>query len=201
MKNSNNKNAPKGGKKKNPYTIYWIYAAIGLAIIGVQLFMGSSTTRELRSKETFKTLMENGYVEDVTLWRNVGRVDFRISDEGIQAIEQGNFSGSDFENIKRGLAQQNNRGVSTNVSPKFSFDIASVDVFLNEFDELNNQLKESGKSRIDYKVDEEHNYIGQIFSFLLPIIIIVAIWLFIMRRMAGGSGGPGGQILDRKSVV
>lgn len=196
MKNSNNKNAPKGGKKKNPYTIYWIYAAIGLAIIGVQLFMGSSTTRELRSKETFKTLMENGYVEDVTLWRNVGRVDFRISDEGIQAIEQGNFSGSDFENIKRGLAQQNNRGVSTNVSPKFSFDIASVDVFLNEFDELNNQLKESGKSRIDYKVDEEHNYIGQIFSFLLPIIIIVAIWLFIMRRMAGGSGGPGGQIFN-----
>jgi ATP-dependent metalloprotease FtsH len=196
MKKSNNNDAPKGGNKKNPYTIYWIYAAIGLAIIGVQLFMSSSTTRELRSKETFKTLMENGYVEDVTLWRNVGRVDFRVTNEGIKAIEQGNFSGADFENIKRGLAQQNNRGVNTNITPKFSFDIASVDVFLNEFDEINNALREQGKNRIDYKVDEEHNYIGQIFSFLLPIIIIVAIWLFIMRRMAGGGGGPGGQIFN-----
>lgn len=196
MKKSNNNDAPKGGNKKNPYTIYWIYAAIGLAIIGVQLFMSSSTTRELRSKETFKTLMENGYVEDVTLWRNVGRVDFRVTNEGIKAIEQGNFSGADFDNIKRGLAQQNNRGVNTNITPKFSFDIASVDVFLNEFDEINNVLREQGKTRIDYKVDEEHNYIGQIFSFLLPIIIIVAIWLFIMRRMAGGGGGPGGQIFN-----
>ncbi|MCC5922212.1 MAG: ATP-dependent zinc metalloprotease FtsH [Crocinitomicaceae bacterium] len=196
MKKPNNNDTPNGGNKKNPYTIYWIYAAIGLAIIGVQLFMSSSTTRELRSKETFKTLMENGYVEDVTLWRNVGRVDFRVTIEGIKAIEQGNFSGADFENIKRGLTQQNNRGVNTNITPKFSFDIASVDVFLNEFDEINNLLREQGKNRIDYKVDEEHNYIGQIFSFLLPIIIIVAIWLFIMRRMAGGGGGPGGQIFN-----
>ena len=29
----------KKNKKKNPFSIYWIYAVIGVAIIGIQLFM------------------------------------------------------------------------------------------------------------------------------------------------------------------
>src|SRR5690554_5299825 len=93
-KDNQNKNKP---DKKNPYSIYWIYAAIGIAIIGIQLFMSSSTVKELQSKQTFLTLMEEGYVENVTLWRNVGRVDFKINESGISAVQQGDFSGADFE--------------------------------------------------------------------------------------------------------
>ncbi len=186
----------KNNGKKNPYTIYWIYAAIGLAIIGVQLFMSSSTTRELRTKETFNTLLREGYVDDVVLWRNVGRVDFRINEGGVEAIKRGDYSGVDFENIKRALTDQGGRAVATPAYPKFSFDIASTEVFINEFDEISRNRKEEGLPAVDYRVDEEHNYLSQIFGFLLPIIIIVAIWLFIMRRMAGGGGGPGGQIFN-----
>jgi cell division protease FtsH len=183
--------------KKSPYAIYWIYAAIGLAIIGVQLFMSSSATRELRTKETFNTLLAEGYVEDVVLWRNVGRVDFRINENGAKAIQRGDYSGADFENIKRAITDGSNTAVATSNFPKFSFDIASTDVFINEFTEINNERKENNLPVTDYRVDEEHNYVGQIFSFLLPIIIIIAIWLFIMRRMSGGSGGgPGGQIFN-----
>lgn len=191
--NRNNKN----DGKKNPYMIYWIYAAIGLAIIGIQLFMSSSTTRELRTKETFKTLMVEGYVEDITLWRNVGRVDFRINSSGVDAIKQGDFSGTDFDNIKRAVTSEGGSGLGGRATPKFSFDIASTEAFINEFDEINKNRKEEGYPTLDYRVDEEHNYIGQIFSFLLPIIIIIAIWLFIMKRMTGGGGGgPGGQLFN-----
>jgi cell division protease FtsH len=30
----------------------------------------------------------------------------------------------------------------------------------------------------------------------LPIIIIIGVWIFLMRRMSGGGGGPGGQIFS-----
>jgi len=197
MKGDNTKGNNNKSPKKNPYAIYWIYAAIGLAIIGVQLFMSSSATRELRTKETFNTLLAEGYVEDVVLWRNVGRVDFRINENGAKAIQRGDYSGADFENIKRAISDGSNSAVATSNFPKFSFDIASTDVFINEFTEIKNQRKEENLPVTDYRVDEEHNYVGQIFSFLLPIIIIIAIWLFIMRRMSGGSGGgPGGQIFN-----
>jgi cell division protease FtsH len=188
--NKNNKN------KKNPYSIYWIYAAIGIAIIGVQLFMSSTSTKELQSKETFKSLMEEGYVEDVILWRNVGRVDFKVSDAGVQSIKQNDFSGSDFKTIERAISNSGN--AMGTASPSFSFDIASTEAFIKEFQDINDKRKAEGFDIVDYKVDEEHNYVGQIFSFLLPIIIIIAIWMFIMRRMSGGGGGggPGGQIFN-----
>ena len=196
-KKDNNK-----GKKpaKNPYMIYWIYAAIGLAIIGVQLFMSSSSQTELRTKETFKVLMENGHVEDVILWRNIGRVDFRLSSKGVESFKQGDYNkeqlGADFDNINRALSPERQRGMGNNI-PKFSFDIASTESFITEFKESNDKRLEKDLARLDYKVDEEHNYIGQIFGFLLPIIIIIAIWVFIMRRMTGGGGGgPGGQIFN-----
>ncbi len=191
--NKNNKNTP----KKSPYAIYWIYAAIGLAIIGVQLFMSSTVTKELRTKETFNTLLADGHVDDVILWRNVGRVDFRINDQGVEAIKKGDYSGADFENIKRAITEGDSRAAGRTGMPKFSFDIASTDIFIQEFEQINTKRKEENLPTIAYRVDEEHNYIGQIFSFLLPIIIIIAIWLFIMRRMAGsGGGGPGGQIFN-----
>ena len=199
-KPKNDKNKKGGSPKKNPYMIYWIYAAIGLAIIGVQLYMSSSAQTDLRSKETFKVLMENGHVEDVTLWRNVGRVDFKISPKGLEAFNQGDYSkselGSDYDNIKRTLNPDRQRGMGGGI-PKFSFDIASTESFITEFKEINDKRLEKDLSRIDYSVDEEHNYIAQIFSFLLPIIIIIAIWVFIMRRMTGGGGGgAGGQIFN-----
>ncbi|WP_107038769.1 ATP-dependent zinc metalloprotease FtsH [Brumimicrobium mesophilum] len=191
-KENQNKNKP---TKKNPYSIYWIYAAIGIAIIGIQLFMGSSTTKELQSKQTFLTLMEEGYVENTILWRNVGRVDFKINNSGITAVQQGDFSGSDFEVMKRAM---NNSGQTLgSASPQFSFDIASTEAFIKEFETINDQRKAEGFDVISYRVDEEHNYVGQIFSFLLPIIIIIAIWMFIMKRMSGGgAGGAGGQIFN-----
>ena len=40
--------------------------------------------------------------------------------------------------------------------------------------------------------EEEVNYLGNILSFILPILILVVIWMFVMRRMSGGGGGGGG---------
>lgn len=190
--NSNKSNKNDNKKKKNPYSIYWIYAAIGIAIIGIQLFMSSSSTQELDSKESFYALMEKGYVEDVILWKNVDRVDFKITESGRSSVVKGDFQGSDFNKIKKAI---NNSGSTVgNASPKFSFKIVSIDRFTSEFDEI----KEKHDITIKLKSDIEHNYIGQVFSFLLPIIIIIAIWMFIMRRMSrgGGGGGPGGQLFN-----
>src|SRR5690554_5365762 len=192
-KDKQNKNKP---EKKSPYSIYWIYAAINIAIIGIQLFMSSSTTKQLQSKQTFLTLMEEGFDENIILWRNVGRVDFRITESGKTAILQGDFTGADFEVMKRAM---NNSGKAMgSASPQFSFDIASTEAFIKEFEGINDKRKAEGFEVISYRVDEEHNYVGQIFSFLLPIIIIIAIWMFIMKRMSGGAGGggAGGQLFN-----
>ena len=187
----------KKGDKKNPYAIYWIYAAIGIAIIGVQLFMSQTTTRDLQSKETFKELLRQGYVQDVTLWRNILRVDFALNEDGRKAIEQGDLTGRDYDIIKRAITSSTKSNFNQS-KIIFSYDIESTTVFSEDFTAISEARALEGFEKIEYKIDDEHNYMAQVFSFLLPIIIIVAIWMFIMRRMAGGAGGggPGGQIFN-----
>jgi cell division protease FtsH len=47
----------------------------------------------------------------------------------------------------------------------------------------------------DYNFLPKNNWSDIIIS-LLPILIIVGIWIFIMRRMSGGAAGGGGQIFN-----
>jgi len=50
------------------------------------------------------------------------------------------------------------------------------------------------KEKIPYEITERADYLGGLFNFLFPIIILVALSLFFMRRMGGGMGG--GQIFN-----
>ena len=52
------------------------------------------------------------------------------------------------------------------------------------------------KENVQVKYDKRTDYFGGILSYLLPFVIIIAIWIFVMRRMSGGGGGPGGQIFN-----
>ena len=43
---------------------------------------------------------------------------------------------------------------------------------------------------VNYETQE--NFLGDIISWVLPLVLMIAVWLFIMRRMSGGGGAPGG---------
>ena len=72
-------------KKKNPFSIYWIYAAIGLAIIGFQLYMSASSTATI-TNQTFFQLAEKGYISHVFIVNNV-RADFKLTKEGKDFVQ------------------------------------------------------------------------------------------------------------------
>ena len=177
--------------KKSPFSIYWIYAIIGLAIIGFNIFMSSSSNVAIKSEDTFFELAKNNYVEDVKLVNKV-RVDFKLNPNGEKYVK------SSDEGRYRKMKEQLNRGNRFgSTSTEFSVKILDASTFTMTMRQLNEELKAEGKSTIIIESEEEINYFSSILSFLLPIIILVAIWMFVMRRMTGGSGGgPGGQIFN-----
>ena len=178
-------------KKKSPFSIYWIYAIIGLAIIGFNIFMSSSSNVAIKSEDTFFELAKNNYIEDVKLVNKV-RVDFKLTPDGEKFVK------SSDDGRYRKMKEQLNRGNRFgSTSTEFSVKILDASTFTMTMRELNEELKAEGKSTIIIESEEEINYFSSILSFLLPIIILVAIWMFVMRRMTGGSGGgPGGQIFN-----
>ena len=49
------------------------------------------------------------------------------------------------------------------------------------------RLKNSENYQIIIDSREENRMFGEILSWILPLIIFIGIWIFIMRRMGGGS--------------
>lgn len=176
-------------KKKNPFNVYWIYALVGLTFIGLNLFWESSNNVKIKSQQVFFALADSNFVNDVKIVNRV-RVDFKVNENGRSYIL--NSGESKYKEIQTVLSKIKGK----NANPAFQLDIADAGSFLNQLDRVNEEHKADGRKQIDYQSVDEPNYIGNIVSFLLPIIILLAIWMFVMRRMSGGGGGPGGQIFN-----
>ncbi len=83
---------------------------------------------------------------------------------------------------------------SSQTGPHYVFTIGSLENFEQTIEEAE---QESGNT-ITLSYDSRTDWIGNIMSWALPILIIVAIWIFILRRMrpGGGMGGGAGNIFD-----
>ena len=178
-------------RKKAPFSIYWLYAIIAVAVIGFQYYMGSGSTGKINSQNTFFDLADQGYVKDVVIV-NKERVDFHLNEDGKSFVRNSN------QDVHKRMKQAFEQGGRLkNHNPVFEFEIVDAGNFEASLNETNKELEADGKERIPYEPREEINYIGNILSFLLPIVILVLIWMFVMRRMTGGGGGgPGGQIFN-----
>ena len=185
----NNSNKP----KRNPYAIYWIYAAIALAIISSVYFTDNGNAA-LKDTKTFFSLADSSYVSDVRIVNN-RRVDFRLNEEGTACLKDAKKPKGGSKSIKA-VSEKKQRGFSTKKSPEFSIPIVDAGNFENKLDVVNDSLQKRGKQTISAPFEEEVNYTSSILSFILPIIVLVAIWMFVMRRMSGGGGGAGGQIFN-----
>ncbi|MDC3130611.1 ATP-dependent zinc metalloprotease FtsH, partial [Bacteroidota bacterium] len=85
-------------------------------------------------------------------------------------------------------------GNSKNFGPHFFFEIGSVDNFTSELKEAQINFQEEDKIFPYYETRKD--VFGDILGWILPLVIFIGIWIFIMRRMSGGSAGAGGQIFS-----
>lgn len=75
-------------------------------------------------------------------------------------------------------------------------EIGSVDAFANTLKEAQETANVSKDDFIYPSYESKQNWLTPILSWVLPLIIVIAIWFFIMRRVSGGAGGPGGQLFN-----
>ncbi|MCO5260435.1 MAG: ATP-dependent zinc metalloprotease FtsH [Crocinitomicaceae bacterium] len=186
--------AQKNNNKKSPFSIYWIYAILGIGLIAYQYYYSSNNRIPLKTMAQFETLADSGYVENVAIIINKLRVDIRLSDEGIEYLN--NTDNTQFKTIKNYLKKDKDFR-SRNTGPYFlELNISDNGNFEKKLEKINEDLKQHNRSEITYTSETEYDYLTNILGFLLPIILIFALWMFIMRRMSGGGGGPGGQIFN-----
>ncbi len=84
-------------------------------------------------------------------------------------------------------------GMGSQTGPHYYFKIGDPETFERQLEAAQKDFAPEEKIFPQYTT--RHNYIGEILSWLLPIIIIVGIWFFILKRMSGGGAG-GNQIFN-----
>lgn len=168
--------------KPPKFNFYWIYA---IAIVGILAFalLGNQGKGNAINSEKFEELARKGHVEKIEVVKNTGEARVFIKKDSLQKLEEY----KEFRN--KNLFGRISQG------PQFNFDAPPIDFYAEEIKKLHSEL--SDEAKFDYTFPVENDYFGGVLSILLPIIILVAIWLFIMRRVTGGGGGGGaGQIFN-----
>ena len=170
-------------KKKSPFSIYWIYAALGIALISFNIFMNTSQAATIKYKETLMELVDNHGVKNVKII-NQSKAEFQLKPSGITYVKTN--SKLDFPSMKKMISAA--KGKPTSIV----FELENIGSPTN----FEKALDDRGYH--DYENKTEVNYLGDILGYLLPFVIIILIWMFVMRRMSGGggAGGGGGQIFN-----
>lgn len=176
--------------KKPQFNFYWVYIAIIVAAIAVN-YLYTATPKTAVKLQTFYTLADSGYVKNVELV-NRSRVDFKLTDEGLAYVKANKDK---FQSFNEAIERAKN--VNPNGSEKYEVEIPDASSFVTKIQSISDKNQTIGKPTIEVKRVEEVDYLRSIISFLLPILVLVLIWVFVMRKVAGGAGGgAGGQIFN-----
>ena len=174
----------KSGKGNTPrprFNIYWIYGIIGLAIIGTYFLNLGSGAEEITRQRFEKEMLQNHDVQKIVIV-NKERVEVYIKPDKLTSGKYKDHEGKGFSPL-------------SNAGPQFYFTIGSVEVFEQQLQDAMKDFPEDEQIPVTYET--KRNFFGEMFGWLLPILLLVAVWLFIFRRMsAGAGGGAAGSIFN-----
>ena len=166
---------------KNPSKYGWILYTVILVFIAVNLFGGLAfNSTEKTTTTQLEEFMKQGDVSKVVIITNTRQAKVYLTTEALSKEEH--------RKVSEGPLIP-----SAALSPQYVLDFGDLQNFENNI----NQLKlEYGLSTVlDY--DKENNYLLELLISILPFVLIIGVWLFLMRRMSGsGGGGAGGQIFS-----
>ena len=165
------------GKKKPKFSIYWVYAII--AILFIYIFNSNLGQKSKKiTPHMFETEMLATQDVDKIVIINRDLAEIYIKPVKLDEPKYQKYFGN-------GLSSPTRKG------PHFYFQIGSIEHFFTRLEEIQEDFPESEK--VKYSFETRKNYFGDILSYLFPIAILVGIWIFIFRRMSGGSGGGSGS--------
>ncbi len=165
--------------KKSNVSAYWLYGLIVVFFISMSYFNNDGMSNDQRINiSTFERFLNDEEVERV-LVINKSLAQVTIKDDALQTSKHKSARSTDF------LGRSNAKG------PHYQFEVGNLEIFQTK-------LEEAKSNGIEFDYDfktVENRWLDVMLSFL-PLILIIGVWIFLMRRMSGGGAGGGGQIFN-----
>ena len=170
-------------KKNNPKQInfnqYWIFGTIAIIFLILNIFSSSGNMGSISTTPSkFFEFAANGDIEKIDIINKREVLVYLSRDARIKDEHKSSTSNSIFSVSSR--------------NPNYKFEFGDLQNFENNLSKINKNLN----PKIEISYITKQNIWGDILISMLPFIVIIAIWIFIMRRMSGGAAGGGGQIFS-----
>jgi cell division protease FtsH len=166
-------------KKQNRFG--WLFYVVIILFIGFNFIGGSSL--QSSKKTTISELQEflrNGDISKILIITNTRQAKVFLTPEAQD---------------KEIHSETNQKPVlpTPGENPQYVLDYGDLQNFENSINTIKSEY--NLETVVDY--DKENNYFMDFILSLLPFVLIIGIWIYLMRRMSGGGGpGGGGQIFN-----
>lgn len=172
-----NNNSP----KKPRFSSWWIYGVIFIFLIGFQFFGSGniSSSHETTTSELYEFL-RNGDIQKILIITNTRQAKVFLTEEALSKDVHKDVSEQPFS-------------ISSANTPNYILDYGDLQNFENDIKKIKQE------NNLDTVVDftTESNVFMELLLSILPFVLIIGIWIYLMRRMSGGAGGgAGGQIFN-----
>ncbi|MGM9703170.1 MAG: ATP-dependent zinc metalloprotease FtsH [Prevotella sp.] len=173
--NFNNQEDPR--MKMPKFNMNWIYI-LALVVIGVLYITSGNVNSSVRTEasyDQFKKMVMKGYASKIIVNKDNNTLQMYVKPEHIRDVFQ--------------------QGVDkTGKEPSVEVQFGSVDQVEQFIDQAKADNKFSGD--FSYENSKGNDMFGLILYNVLPIVFIIAMWVFIMRRMGGGGMGGASGIFN-----
>ncbi|RZL46440.1 MAG: ATP-dependent metallopeptidase FtsH/Yme1/Tma family protein [Pedobacter sp.] len=179
-------NIPKKPQKGSKFNIFWVYAAIIVGLLVVQYLFSADNSKEVSYATFEKDMLLAGDVEKIQSYKNddIARADIYIKKDK-----------RDLPKYKKYISK-NALNTSSN-GPLVYFNANSLDDITKKLEASQTLAKIPADQQISaVPVSKSNAWSAILINFILPLVLIVGLWIFMMRRMGGGGGGGGGQIFN-----
>ena len=149
------------------FNLSWLYICIAMTFAYLWITSEDQAIDRQLTYTEFKELINKGYASKIVAY-NDNTVDVYIKPENVKEVFK-----EDYKKVGR--------------SPSMTVEVGSIE----SLDKFMEQAQADGTFTGEISYEKKSDMFGTIFWNIAPIIFIVAIWMFIMRRMSGGgAGGP-----------
>ncbi len=165
------------------FSAYWIYAILIAVILGFNLFSDGTLWNQPKEipQSKFEEYLRNGDISKTVI---VNRKEANVY------LTQDALNKEEHKDVKPSNSMLQNAAAQGDV-PQYRFELGDLSNFENRFDQIvqENNLTTTRENKT------QQNLFTDVLLSILPFVLFIGIWIYVMRRMAGGAGG-GGQIFS-----
>ena len=165
---------------KPKFNSYWIYGLIILFFASTYFIGGDNNTSASKNINitSFERYLNKGEIKEVTVInKNIAQV--TLQRDALNSPDHKKANSVNF------LGQKNING------PHYVFEIGNLELFQNKL-----ELAEKKGVQFSYNFKTIENKWFDVLIGFLPLLILIGLWIFFMRRMSGAGGGGGSQIFS-----